>query len=761
MASNQRHYAVGEVGCRHAGCYPQFFQAQECALLQVPAVWFGASWAEQEFGEKHTEVFFFGVLQKCSVKKQKFSCRFERDSKDYSASWDYVAEFVVRSSQRVHSPQRNCEVRQESTPSPSSFGIGESSHAPMLSKRNLGAANDFDAPLVGGEENITHVEEEAEETPLDPTPLGRRPGRPPKSHKRGRPKASCMPANGTLENVSPEYSKSACGGRPRKCKPSHVGGRPGPSSSPFDVANDDESDDEHASEGEGLNVWKSGDELEQEPHGTFRALPPFNGVKGPDLGHMPREFCEFHFFFMLFPLDLVDHVISETNAYAEKERQRCVRLHDSMRRWAPIDRHSFLRFMGVALGMALHYMPSKQYYWKDEVRGSLLFPNFGEKMSQTTFQQIKRFLHLRDNAQRPPRGTREHRLWQLLELEEKLNYTFQKHYNLGQCVTVDERIIPSKCKLNPCRVYNPKKPHKFGIQTLPRKGNHVFFDRYFTSVKLLEHLRSEGQGGTGTYVCNRKHFPATQMLHLGKRARGACRFAYCKKQGLVACSWMDKKEILFSSNCYGVQKGEVLRLVGDKRLPFSCPTLAVKYNACKVGCDVFDSMVLGSGYSLQSTMHGFKWWHASFWGLMDSVFTNCWIIWKEMYGKKDVCRFDFMLHMHEQLVDNAFRPYVCKRPVGEDAYNGHFPIRLHDVASKYCVICSAKRKKLLSEHKEVDSSKPSRTIWGCGKLLQVGCYWLVSDVKCWFLLQNAGVFCYRTGKVLQVSSYWLVLAAKS
>lgn len=75
----------------------------------------------------------------------------------------------------------------------------------------------------------------------------------------------------------------------------------------------------------------------------------------------------------------------------------------------------------------------------------------------------------------------------------------------------------------------------------------------------------------------------------------------------------------------------------------SCPDVIVKYNACKVGCNVFDSMVLGNGYSLQTTMHGFKWRHAGFWGLMNSLFTNCWIIWKDLYSKRDVSRFDFML----------------------------------------------------------------------------------------------------------------------
>ncbi|MCO5607795.1 hypothetical protein L7F22_061996 [Adiantum nelumboides] len=323
-----------------------------------------------------------------------------------------------------------------------------------------------------------------------------------------------MHRNDDATRSSLEFSKnrSQNDGRPRKHKLPHTGSRPTPSASPFDAVDDEHSNDEHASEGEGVEgaddealeakgpvlddspegdndfidvvppEWNSGDGLEQEPHGTFRPLPPFNGIKGPDLGHLPHEF-----------------------------------------------------FAGL-------------------------------------------------------------------------------------------------------------------VNSLERKGHHVSFDRFFTSVNLLEHLLSEGQGGTGTYVANQKYFPHAKMLHLGKKERGAFRFAYCKKQGVLACSWMDKKEILFASNCYGMQKGEVKRLVsGGQRMPVVCPDVAVQYNACKAGCDTFDSMVLGSGYSLQTTMHGFKWWHAGFWGLMDSVFTNYWIIWKELYGKRDVSRFDFMLHMHEQL----------------------------------------------------------------------------------------------------------------
>ncbi|MCO5558163.1 hypothetical protein L7F22_011740 [Adiantum nelumboides] len=149
-----------------------------------------------------------------------------------------------------------------------------------------------------------------------------------------------MHRNDDATRLSPKFSKnrSQNGGRPRKHKLPHTGGRLTPLPDPFDAAGDEDSNDKHASEGEGvegaddealetegpalndshkgdnefINVvppeWNSGDGLNQEPHGTFRPLPPFNGIKGPNVGHLPCEFCEFHLFFMLFSLDLIDHI---------------------------------------------------------------------------------------------------------------------------------------------------------------------------------------------------------------------------------------------------------------------------------------------------------------------------------------------------------------------------------------------------------------------------------------------------------------------
>ncbi|MCO5614874.1 hypothetical protein L7F22_069159 [Adiantum nelumboides] len=436
MEVNQRRYPSTDVGYKRAECSNEFCTAQEGALLQVPAAWFGASWAQQEYGDGHGEVFFFGVLCKFNAKTQKFACQFEGDSKSYAANWDAICDYLVWSSMKLNVYFQINKVSHAGFV----FEFGESSHAPVAAILNSTYEEFYNAMHMGGENDFYHLQEEGghtslgtpvvETTPLETAPIAKRRGRPPKPQNWGRPKGSSMHRNDDATRSSPD---------------------------PFDATDDEHSNDEHASEGEGVEgaddealeaegsvlddspegdndfidvvppKWNSGDGLEQEPHGTFRPLPPFNGIKGPDLGHLPCEFCDFHLFFMLFPLDLIDHIVSETNMYAEKERVRCGSLHDSMHRWFPIDHHSFLRFMGIALGMALHYMPSKRHYWKDEMVGSLVFPNFGEKMSQITFQQ-KKVAGL--------------------------------------------------------------------VNSLESKGHHVFFDKFFTSVKLLEHLLSEGQGGT-------------------------------------------------------------------------------------------------------------------------------------------------------------------------------------------------------------------------------------------------------------------------
>ncbi|KAI5077261.1 hypothetical protein GOP47_0007085 [Adiantum capillus-veneris] len=118
----------------------------------------------------------------------------------------------------------------------------------------------------------------------------------------------------------------------------------------------------------------------------------------------------------------VDAIIKETNRYADDVRRETREKYSTMRRCEGLDRQSFFRFLGLVLAMTLQALLNTKAYWRGDIKGVVRYPDFGRKMLLNRFQQIRRFLHLRDNTHRPQdKNTREYLWWQFLELEEILN----------------------------------------------------------------------------------------------------------------------------------------------------------------------------------------------------------------------------------------------------------------------------------------------------------------------------------------------------
>ncbi|MCO5577006.1 hypothetical protein L7F22_030828 [Adiantum nelumboides] len=311
MAGNSRRYPTWDVGCHTVGRDERFLAAQESVLLQVPAAWFGDAWAAQSYGKNHAEVFFFGVLEKYNTESHKFTCRFEGDPKQYPTTWDTIFEFVVHSSMQWNSPpcRKSMQVSRSSVLVDSIPSIGESSHARGLEMLNLGIDDAHDAAdlALDWTKFVCDVAEGASPDLEGKTHAHQGRGRPPKSRKRERPKGSSMHGKEQCTNPSLKYSRAT---RPPHKKKStmHTGGRPSTSSSPFAVENGDDDNDEHASEGEGVECGddealesegpvlddtpdadlnfggvvplegQSGDRMEEEPLDTFWSLRAFNGL---------------------------------------------------------------------------------------------------------------------------------------------------------------------------------------------------------------------------------------------------------------------------------------------------------------------------------------------------------------------------------------------------------------------------------------------------------------------------------------------------
>jgi hypothetical protein len=359
----------------------------------------------------------------------------------------------------------------------------------------------------------------------------------------------------------------------------------------------------------------------------------------------------FQIFLLLVPLSFWRWAVEQTNLYAQQSRDSAPASEKGKSRpWTPVTLQELLTWVGIVFSMALHPLPSLSDYWRQGRTGNVTFPDTGRIMSQNRFEQIKRYFHLNDNSQRPPdKDTREHRLWQIEPLIRVLNETFKKFYNLSQYVTYDERTVPLRNRACPIRIYNPKKPHKFGIEifaavdsetfycwhqhiydkvklpnlhekmvellagTLPAGVGHIIIlDRGFTGPVVLEKLRSMGFQATGTCVASRKNFPAELVRLPARTERGTVSAAVCEDREMVAFCWMDKQPVLFVTTSHSLEMGEAGRRSGSVVDHVPCPEAAYVYNKYKDGVDQFDKSCLGQNYSTEMEMVSRKWWQRLF-----------------------------------------------------------------------------------------------------------------------------------------------------
>ncbi len=162
------------------------------------------------------------------------------------------------------------------------------------------------------------------------------------------------------------------------------------------------------------------------------------------------------------------------------------------------------------------------------------------KISRQRFRDISRYLHFVDNDQLVPRSDLLYdRLGKVRPLLDHLSEKFEKVYKPTKDVAVDEAMIKFQGRSS----LKPMKPIRRGIKVwvladsangyfskfdtytgkqkdrqvglgehvvklltkgLEKKHHHVFFNNFFTSVRLVEDLEKEGIYGCGTVRRDRK-----------------------------------------------------------------------------------------------------------------------------------------------------------------------------------------------------------------------------------------------------------------
>jgi hypothetical protein len=451
--------------------------------------------------------------------------------------------------------------------------------------------------------------------------------------------------------------------------------------------------------------WELGDE-EGLPAEITTDFPRWEGKMYGPQGAARNETDPLRLLLLLWPMNLWEMICVETNRYAHAylRSERRAKILAGRKEWIVWDDLSageLLQWIGLYVGMSLINTGNIVDYWRDDKIGGLRFPKYGPIMSFRRFRLIKKFLHCKDNEHRPidDKTSPEYKLWQMADIIAELRSNYMRFFEPGRFVTVDEAMIPCRNAANPLRVYNPNKPHKFGIQewslncskssyqwcfntydrvptkglsslavvslvdNLRLKGHTVVADRFFGSPDLCLRLKKLGHRSVCTVMTGRSGYPK-EMVKLPSRVdgrktpQGYSAYAFCRETGLVAVSWQDRNTVSLISYGHGVKAATVHRLQREGEVKeVQCPELVVAYNQGKAGVDTFDQYRLAN-YSLEETMVSRKWWHKLFFGRLGSTIVNAWII--AVTNNKKLVHRAWLEQLHLALVTN---PMVVKLQV--------------------------------------------------------------------------------------------------
>ncbi|XP_066258479.1 piggyBac transposable element-derived protein 3-like [Euwallacea similis] len=419
-------------------------------------------------------------------------------------------------------------------------------------------------------------------------------------------------------------------------------------------------------------------------------------------------------FFMFFDDEVIDLVLNFSVKYAQ----------DNNRHEFLLSKNEFLNFIGILLFSGYHSLPHIQHYWStDEDKGINLIKKC---MSRNRFQFIKQNLHLSNNN--------------LLDKNDKFakvrpffNAINQKNIQFGifsHNLSIDEQMVPYFGR-HTCKMFIKGKPVRFGFKlwclcssdgylfySLPYSGaqnqthsslglggdvvmsllsvvdkpvNHqIFFDNFFSSFKLLVHLKNNGYFATGTIRENRTNkCPIENSKSFGKKVRGSYISAYESESKVSIVRWHDNSVVTVASNVYSVDPVQNVKRYSRKQrkdIYIPQPYVIAQYNEYMGGVDLHDNGI--ANYRCQ--VFGKKWWWPLFCNSLDSLVVNAWKLYNVVNEKK-ISQVDFKSYVALRLLktDKTIIQRNLALPIDELRYDnkGHLIIPHTNKVRRRCRIC--------------------------------------------------------------------------
>lgn len=330
-------------------------------------------------------------------------------------------------------------------------------------------------------------------------------------------------------------------------------------------------------------------------------------------------------------------------------------------------KHSFLTaagemriFLAILFTSGYAPLPRRKLYWDptNDVNNAAIT----NAMTRNRFEELMSNIHVADNDNLPPND----RMAKVRPLFTALNARFVKAFPRQRNLSVDESMVPYYGR-HSAKQFIRGKPIRFGykvwsintpigycVQLEPYQGAGVttaelglggsvvvnlasslppdkyvlYFDNFFTSLRLLQHLDTIGMQATGTVRANRiDNCPVLEVDKMKKTVRGTSDYRLDTTSNILVARWNDNSVVTLASNCHGMEPaGSAKRwsTAEKRRIEIPQPYLIGQYNKNMGGVDRMDQNIATYRISIRSR----KWWWPLFAYMVDVAMQNAWLIYR-------------------------------------------------------------------------------------------------------------------------------------
>ncbi|XP_067910284.1 piggyBac transposable element-derived protein 4-like [Heterodontus francisci] len=456
-------------------------------------------------------------------------------------------------------------------------------------------------------------------------------------------------------------------------------------------------------------------------------VPPFTEATGPQ-HQLPTTASPLDYFHLLWPDSVFDTITEETNRYAAQCQEKAGK-RDSF--WIPTDSHEIKAFLAINIMMGIKQLPRISLYWSQD--SALRCPWISSAISRDRFWKINQYLHLQDNSSALDKSDPNHDpMYKVRSLIEVIRSRFGQFYGPSCELSVDEGMVAYKGRLY-FKQYSPAKPTKWGLKVWMlceaesgyclnfsiytgrktasqfsvgydvvmdlcrpyfHRNHHIYFDRFFSSSVLMQHLELNGSRACATTHLNRRGLP-NQARKIKLKKRGDVQFF--QKGSLLLTIWKDKRQVAtLSTN----QNGKMIACSGTLK-----PQAVIGYNKYMGGVDLSDQM--RSYYPVGRPSK--KWWRCVLWYLLNISIVNAWLLFKYSSHEPPLpSRYDHLNFRTTlaKMLRGDYSAGVCRKGRLSTSSENRYQATFHnpsahnivkiDGRKKVCRECSKQKRKTVS-----------------------------------------------------------------